>query len=197
MAFLIPAAMLVAKGIQAVEKKKSASKQFNAKRDAEIASLNLRQKQNEDTRIGRLKLGASMMGNVPATTAGGGVQTHAGLDPELIKQLEIEKKYNYDQTVPTDAGAFDAFVAGLAGNASDVLSRYGGSGSPTGSANPAALPTSMLYNRTAAGPQLPGGGPQNAQLNMIPGAMGDPNGAAPAGGLSWEDLFKLQSQGAE
>lgn len=186
MGFLIPAAILAAKGISALEKKKAQSKQNDSQRNATIASLTLRQKQSEDARIARLKLGADMLGRVPKTTAGGGVNTNVGIDPELLKQLEIARTYDFGSTVPDgNAGSTDAFLSGLFGSAGDALAGVKGGG-----AQGTPTPTSMLYNRTAAGVQLPGGGPQTAPIYPV--------GDAASGGLgnvSWEDLFKQRGGG--
>jgi len=112
---------LLFKGLGALFGHKSKSKANDEQRRAQIAALTLAQKQREDARRARLELGSSILNRVPATTAGGRVNTNVALDPELVKKLGMERTYDFGSAVPNEnAGASSAFLSGLFGGAGDL-----------------------------------------------------------------------------
>jgi type II secretory pathway pseudopilin PulG len=189
-AWVIPAAILAAKAAKSYFGNKAKKKQNTNQRNAAVAGLTFQQKQREDARRARLKLGGSMMNSIPATTAGGSVNTNMGIDPALLEQLGIERTYDFGSAVPDyNAGAGSAFLSGLFGDVGDTLGYMygmGGAGGGTtpwadvsngaGSAYPARFPS--------VGNNIMG---QNAALQFAD----DRN--AGAGGVpmtvNWEDLF--------
>lgn len=168
---LLAGGALAVKGASKLFGHKSKTKANDEQRRAATAALNTRQKMTEDKRIGRLKLGASMLGSVPKTTAGGGVNTNLDIDPAILAQLGAERTYDFGSTVPNmNEGATWAFLSGLAGDVGDfgvdyAASRLGGD------------PESRL--NAAAGAQGPlAGGP----------------GLAATPTVSWEDLMNASDE---
>src|SRR5687767_5398160 len=93
----------------------------NDQRQSTINALTLQQKQREDARRRRVNLGASVLGRIPSTTAGGRVNTNVALDPEMVSQLATERTYDFAGAVPNaNAGSGSAFLSGLFGGAADV-----------------------------------------------------------------------------
>lgn len=116
------AASLAAKGIGGLFGNRSKKKKAAESKRATTAGLNIQQKRSEDARRARLQLGASLLGGVPRTTAGGGVNTNVGLDPELVKQLGVERTYDFGSAVPDEsAGGGSAFLSGLFGGIGDTI----------------------------------------------------------------------------
>lgn len=125
-AFLPFAIALAAKGTQAYLSSRSKKKQAKEGKRSTTAALQLQHKQREDARRARLQTAASMLNGVPSTTAGGGVNTNVGLDPELLRQLNVERQYDFESAVPDETqGSTDAFLSGLFGGAGDVAGYYG------------------------------------------------------------------------
>jgi hypothetical protein len=180
-----------AKTISGWAKTKAKKKQNDESRRALIAQLTTGQKQREDSRLAHLNIGSSILGRVPTTTAGGGVNTGVALDPELVKQLGVERTYDFASTVPKDTTGASAYLGALMGEVGNTLDYYqpGNGSSPTSS--------SMLYDR-GQGQQLPGGGPQTAPLYGVDGDGNVDRGAQPGVGsnISWEELFKQSGYGS-
>jgi hypothetical protein len=119
---------------------KAKKKQNDNQRNATIAGLTIQQKQAEDKRRARLALANSLLGSVPGTTAGGGVNTNVALDPEMVKQLSLERTYDFGSAVPdANAGAGSAFLSGLFGGAGDLATAaFGGGANGVGAGAAAA-----------------------------------------------------------
>lgn len=137
------------KGLSALMNKKAKSKQGKEQNRANTEALNLAQKRSEDSRRARVRAGASLLGGVPSTTAGGAVNTNVGLDPGLVADLEKERTYDYGKTMPdSDKGATYEFLAGLLGGAGDVTTTaFGKPGpvpSPTSGTIRPGSPNSLL-----------------------------------------------------
>lgn len=189
--FIIPAAILAAKAGKAYFGNKAKHKANDEEKRAATAALNTQQKQREDARRGRLKLGASMLSSVPKTTAGGGVSTNLDIDPAILDALGAERTYDFGATITDrNKGAGSAFLSGLFGDVGDTLtSAYThGLGGDDGVTAPW-----QDVSRTGANPWANGtaslpGGLSSAPLNMV----GD---GGPA--IDWEDLYRLQGDGAE
>lgn len=135
------------KGLGGLFGSRSRNAQYDANRDATIASLTLRQKMSEDQRRARLALAMGLLGGVPETTAGGGVRTNLDLDPALIADLDKERTYDFGAAVPERAGGLDAFLSGLFGTAGDTV----GAMKPSPSAAP-TVPTGAAASPTGASP---------------------------------------------
>lgn len=187
-AFLIPAGILAAKAAKSYFGHKAKKKQNNAQRSAATAQLTIGQKQREDARRAKVSLGGSILGNVPKTTAGGAVNTGVAIDPELLKQLGVERTYDFQSAIPDgNAGAGSAFLSGLFGDVGDTLAgAYGGLGGGGGAAS--AFNATNVWNSPGAG--FHGGMPKSAALNMLGGLGGDD-----AGTISWEDLMRQGATG--
>jgi hypothetical protein len=191
----IGAGLLAAKAGQAYFGNKSKKKKAEDQKKSTTNALTIQQKRSEDARRARLQLGASMMNSVPKTTAGGGVNTNTGIDPELLAQLNIERQYDFGSAVPDGAaGNGSAFVSGLFGAAGDTITGMYGGGMGGGGGTPTSA--SMLYDR-GTGVQLPGGGPQTAPLYGVDESGEVDRGAQPGIGsnISWEDLFAEREGG--
>lgn len=191
-AFLIPAGILAAKAAKSYFGHKAKKKQNNAQRSATTAQLTIGQKQREDARRAKVSLGGSILGNVPKTTAGGAVNTGVAIDPELLKQLGVERTYDFQSAVPdNNAGSGSAFLSGLFGDVGDTLAgAYGGLGSG-GTAPWQDVSKSAGVNPWgSSGASLPGGGRNIAALNMLGGTGGND-----AGTISWEDLMRQGATG--
>src|SRR5688500_18518885 len=104
------------------------NKQNDDQRKAAINALTLQQKQREDARRGRIDFGASVLGQIPRTTAGGRVNTNVALNPEMVARLAAERTYDFAGAVPNEnAGSGSAFLAGLIenlGNSADETAAY-------------------------------------------------------------------------
>lgn len=98
----------------------SAKKKLNEQNRAATASMTLAQKRAEDQRRARLALANGLLSGVPATTAGGGVNTNVGLDPALFAQLDRERTYDFGSTLPKHAGGVYGFLGGLFEGAADI-----------------------------------------------------------------------------
>lgn len=86
-------------------KGKGQEKKAKEDRRALTEGMNLNQKMGEDKRLARLKAAQSILGS-----AGGDY----ALDPGLVAQLGIERKYDFSKAVPDQlAGAGSAYAAGL------------------------------------------------------------------------------------
>lgn len=148
-------------------KKKSKDAQAKEQRRSMIASLNLRQKQQEDSRLGRLQLAQSILSHIPAQSAGGRVNTNVYLDPAVMERLGQERQYDFSSAVPdeTKGGAW-GFLSGLFGDVGNTLPYMAGGGRPGGMG-------------VLQGVDVPTGA-------TAPTAAGQPGGA-----LSIEDLLGL------
>jgi hypothetical protein len=118
----VAAASLFLKGLSAFAGGKAKKKQQADQNRARTAGLNIQQKQSEDSRRARLDAANSILGRVPATTAGGGVRTGVALDPALVNRLSQERTYDFGSAMPTPGtGAGWEFLSGLAGGAGDTV----------------------------------------------------------------------------
>lgn len=130
-------ASLGVKGLSALFGNRAKGKQEAENRRAATSGLNIGQKQREDARRARLALANGLLGGVPGTTAGGGVNTNVGLDPALFERLNQERTYDFGSTMPQSKGGIDAFLSGLFGGAADVIPRIdGGATSHSGNGMP-------------------------------------------------------------
>lgn len=164
-------ASLGIKGLGSLFGHKAAKKKAANTRAATISGLNIQQKQKEDARRARLQLGSSILGRVPKTTAGGGVNTNVGLDPELVKALGVERTYDFGSAVPDEsAGGGSAFLSGLFGGIGDTIPYLVGGRQGGSQAAAAAGPIN--------GVDL-GGGPGGVNTTSV------------NSGLSFDDLMKL------
>lgn len=122
------AAVAFLKGLQAFLGKKSKDKKAKEQNRASTAALTLTQKQREDQRRARLRAANSLLGGVPATTAGGGVNTNVGLDPALVADLDKERTYDFGSALPdSGTGSTYDFLSGLFGELGDTATRAFGS----------------------------------------------------------------------
>lgn len=183
---LLAGGSLAAKGLSSLFGAKSKKKQQEAQRKAQIAGLELGQKQGERSRLGKLDLAKSLLGGVPNRTyegVGGGsfnIQPNVALDPELAARLGVERRDDFSKVVPeAGAGAGSAFLSGLFGGGADVLAQM--------SANKQAAENGGEV-QGYSGPM--GGTPQ-------PEGFGGPADRAAGQGLSLEDLFALSRTGAQ
>ena len=107
-------------------KAKAQKKAAESQRLAQIRRMELGQKGSADTRRSRLSLAQALLGGMPGTTAGGHVQTNVALDPEILRQLGIERKYDFSEAVGSEAdpgaGAGASFVGGLLGDLGSAAS---------------------------------------------------------------------------
>ena len=146
-ALAVAGGSLLFKGLSSFFGHKSKTKANKEQRRAQIAALTLQQKQREDARRARVDAASSLLGRVPATTAGGGVNTNVALDPELVKRLSTERTYDFSSAVPDEnVGAGSAFLSGLFGGVGD-LGAY-------------------LYDQQHAGAEGAGGGGQLQGLSF-------------------------------
>lgn len=150
---------LGAKGISALFGHRASNARNANQRSAQIAGLNLQQQRSEDSRRARLNLGAGMLNGVPGSTAGGRVNTNVALDPELLRTLGQERRYNFAAAVPNEsAGSGSNVVAGLFNGVADTAP-YAISGArpaaPTGLGNISFDQLMELVGRRRA----PGSGP--------------------------------------
>src|SRR4051812_25078332 len=160
---------LAAKAGQSYFGNKAKKKQAESNRNANIAQLTIGQKQREDSRRAHLALADSMLNRIPKTTAGGGVNTNVGLDPELVKQLGVERTYDFASAVPDGAaGSGSAFLSGLFGGVADTVPYGVGGGSSGGGGGGETAPwVDVSSGAGQTGVQLPGGRLQVAQLHPV------------------------------
>lgn len=111
---------LGAKGLSKLFGGRSDKKKQEEQNRSTAAGLTIQQKQREDARRARLAMAQGLLGGVPATTAGGGVNTNVGLDPALVEKLMAERTYDFAGAMPRSTGGVDAFLSGLFGGAADV-----------------------------------------------------------------------------
>lgn len=144
----VAAGALAAKAASRYFGGKAKKKQEAESNRANTAALDIRQKQGEDERRSRVRLGTSLLNGVPSTTAGGAVNTNVGLDPELVNQLMLERKYDFGSAMQKPGtGAGSAFLSGLFGDVGDFATSYG-AGAFGGAAGRAA-PTYAAYGAGA------------------------------------------------
>lgn len=184
MGFVIPAAAILAAKVGKAYFGNKAKKKANVEQKrADVSALETQQKKGEDARRARVQAAGSLLNGVPKTTAGGGVNTGVGLDPELLASLGVERKYDYASGIADrNKGAGSAFVSGLFGDVGDtVASMYG----PGAMAMNGAGGGAGTYNATEAWNQ-PGGAYHGGMPTSVPlHSTGD------GSGLSLEDLQKL------
>lgn len=149
---IVTAAVVTAllKGLGHVFGQKGKKKREAEQRRATVATKTTRQKMAEDARRARVRAGASLLGGVPQTTAGGAVNTNVGLDPALVADLEKERTYDWGAGIPDESkGATWEFLGGLFDDAGDVPTyAYGtdpvaAAAAPRGSIPPGS-PSSLL-----------------------------------------------------
>jgi type II secretory pathway pseudopilin PulG len=170
---LIAGGSLLLKGLGSIFGTRSKNKQQAEQNRAAAAGLAIQQKRGEDERRARLQLGNSLLGGVPSTTAGGGVNTNVGLDPELVKSLGLERTYDFGSAMPKPgAGGIDAFLAGLFGGAADTLPY-----------------TNFSQQQPDSGATFPAG------FRWPGGAANNPNSPAAAPTVGMDDLMKLIGSG--
>jgi hypothetical protein len=194
----IAAGALAAKAASKIAKKKAQSNANKEQKRATTAQLTIGQKQREDARRARLDAGSSLLGGVPKTTAGGGVNTNVGLDPELVKRLGVERTYDFGSALPdANKGATWALLSGLFGDVGDFGADYAMGGMGGGSTAPwQDVSRSAGSNPWAQGTaQLPGWdrGAPNGGSTPLHFMGGDDS----PGTLDWEELFRQQGEGAE
>lgn len=154
---IVTAAVVTAllKGLGHVFGQKGKKKREAEQRRATVATKTTRQKMAEDARRSRVRAGASLLGGVPATTAGGAVNTNVGLDPALVADLEKERTYDFESTEPkAGVGATWDFLDGLFGDAGDVVTRAYG----TDPVAAAAAPRGGVLPGSPSSPLTPPGG---------------------------------------
>jgi hypothetical protein len=131
---------------------RSEKKKQQAQNDAAVAQANLRQKMNEDQRLGALDAGSSMLDRVgssnPAAFNGRIDLSGFRLDPAMLERLKRERSYDFSGTVPAaGAGIGSSLLSGLFGGVQDVAARWPMSvGMPTG--GPAVPDLGSMYDPT-------------------------------------------------
>lgn len=138
---------LALKGLGGLFGRRAANKRNANQRSAQIAGLNIGQRQREDTRRGRLSLGNSVLGRVPGSTAGGRVNTGVSLDPEVVANLSRERTYDFASAVPDEsAGSGSAFAAGLFNSAADTVPYLSSATRPTAGSSLGGITLEDLLN---------------------------------------------------
>lgn len=118
---ILAAATLAAKGASSIFGNKAKRKQEQENKRAATEQANTRQKMMEDERRNRVRIAQQLLGGVPQTTAGGGVNTNVGMDPSFWDEQMKERTYDFGKGVPESKGGTQAFLAGLFGGIGETI----------------------------------------------------------------------------